>query len=185
MRRTCRDDAYQFVPFRSIPAIHLTADCTPAQPGHSGFTDIQDTSARVSFGSENPVGKSPKGETMPGPWAVWQASWDCHTQQMLERCHKALQGADVSETGHGPSTQAQDGPFRRAQDRAGRCNGHAGSGIRGHGVLSCRRSSCSASSGVRKSPKSAISYSGRISTSLGPGIGLGHRFTHSTASSMS
>jgi len=33
--------------------------------------------------------------------------------------------------------------------------------------------------------KSAISYSGRISISLGPGMGLGQRFTQATASSMS
>src|ERR1700676_1683012 len=33
--------------------------------------------------------------------------------------------------------------------------------------------------------KSAISYSGRISISLGPGMGLGQRFTQAPASSMS
>src|SRR3974390_2773056 len=33
--------------------------------------------------------------------------------------------------------------------------------------------------------KSAISYSGRISISLGPGMGLGQRFAQATASSMS
>jgi len=34
-------------------------------------------------------------------------------------------------------------------------------------------------------PKSDISYSGRISISLGPGMGLGQRFTQATASSIS
>src|SRR5437762_2056438 len=33
--------------------------------------------------------------------------------------------------------------------------------------------------------RSAISYRGRISISLGPGMGLGQRFTHATASSIS
>src|SRR5579859_2667686 len=40
-------------------------------------------------------------------------------------------------------------------------------------------------SGVRLSAKSAIVLSGRISISLGPGMGLGQRFTQATASSMS
>src|SRR5512147_957546 len=33
-------------------------------------------------------------------------------------------------------------------------------------------------------PKSSDSHKGRISRSLGPGIGFGHRFAHSTASSI-
>ena len=33
-------------------------------------------------------------------------------------------------------------------------------------------------------PKSSDSQKGRISRSLGPGIGFGHRFAHSTASSI-
>src|SRR3954469_20767302 len=52
-------------------------------------------------------------------------------------------------------------------------------------AFSRRRSSWSASSGVSASPKSAASNTGRISISLGPGIGLGQRFTHATASAMS
>ena len=52
--------------------------------------------------------------------------------------------------------------------------------------ISCRsRSSCSASSGVTASPKSSISYKGRISISLGPGMGFGQRLTHSRASAKS
>ncbi len=44
--------------------------------------------------------------------------------------------------------------------------------------------SCSASSGVMASPKSAASKTGRISISPGSGIGLGQRLTHSMASSI-
>src|SRR5579872_91856 len=44
--------------------------------------------------------------------------------------------------------------------------------------------SCSRSSGVKLSPKSAASKTGRISTSLSSQCGLGQRFSHSTASSM-
>src|SRR5215469_7644220 len=51
-------------------------------------------------------------------------------------------------------------------------------------ICSRRRSSFSRSSGVKFSPKSFNSYTGRISTSDSPGIGFGQRFNHSTASSM-
>ena len=47
------------------------------------------------------------------------------------------------------------------------------------------RSSCSLISGIKASPKSDASNTGRISISLGPSIGLGQLFTHSTAWSMS
>ena len=42
------------------------------------------------------------------------------------------------------------------------------------------RASCSRSSGVKASPKSSAPNTGRISISLGPGIGLGQSFTHAT-----
>jgi len=51
-------------------------------------------------------------------------------------------------------------------------------------ICSRSRSSFSRASGVKFSPKSVNSYTGRISTSDSPGIGFGQRFNHSTASSM-
>ena len=46
------------------------------------------------------------------------------------------------------------------------------------------RCSCSSSSGVSASPKSSFSNTRRSSSTLSPGIGLGQRFAHSTASSI-
>ena len=51
-------------------------------------------------------------------------------------------------------------------------------------ICSLSRSSFSRASGVKFSPRSVKSYTGRISTSDSPGIGFGQRFNHSTASSM-
>jgi peptide deformylase len=76
-------------------------------------------------------------------------------------------GELLSSAADGPITARRQPPLTRKRSAAGSSDASA--------LLSL---DCS-------HHKSAISYSGRISISLGPGMGLGQRFTQATASSMS